>query len=345
MTARHIAFTLVSALLLNFTAFATKDTKPRRKAPAAAGLASLLPASDAVVTMDSDGLFSQALPQILTANEKLFTEMMSKVDEVRQMTGIDLRQFDEVAVGVKAVAVRPNETEYQPLILARGKFSSDALVAIVAVAGAGKYREEKVGERTVYIFSPSEVAAKNRPKGGSVMDNVLGAVIDGLDREMALTAYDSGTLAVGATLRIRELLDGGSRIDAGMLGAVARRNGEVMNLAMRTRNGMEQFIKLDDDTLGKSLSGIRMITGSMGVGAAGASMSLSATTANAEQAAGLKSTLDGLKMFLPALLGGGKGKNQTYGRLVDSLRLTRVGSQVSLSLTIPQSDINVLVGE
>lgn len=320
------------------------DSKVSRKAPVAP-LASLLPASDAVVTFEVDRFFSQALPQILSGNEKLFGEMMSKVDEIRQMTGIDLRQFDEVAVGVSAAGPSPDKADYQPLILARGKFSSDALVAIVKIAGSGRYREEQVGERTIYIFSPSEIAAKNKPKGTSTMDSVLATVIANLDREMALTAYDGGTLALGTTSRVKEFLGGKSKADAEILSAVGRKKSSLLSIAMRTPKGMEQFLNLDNDTLGNSLKGIRMVSGAMDVADSNATLSLSAKMATVEQAAGIKQTLDGFKSFLPALFGGGKQSNQVYGRLVENARITRVGTSVSLSLAIPQSDIDVLVGK
>lgn len=312
---------------------------------AAGSLATLLPASDAIVTFEADRFFSQALPQILSGNEKLFVEMMSKVDEIRQMTGVDLRQFDEVAVGVSSSGASAEKADYQPLILARGKFSSDSLVAIVKIAGSGRYREEQIGVRTVYIFSPSEMMAKNKPKGTSMMDNVIGSIIENLDREMALTAYDGGTLAIGTTARVKELLDGKSKADAEILSAVGKKQSSLMGLAMRTPAGFEQFLRLDNDTLGNSLKGVRMISGGLDVANSSASLSLSAKTATVEQATGIKQTLDGFKAFLPAMLGGGKGKNQIYGRLVENARITRVGLNVSLDLTIPQSDIDVLVGK
>lgn len=341
MFANSMTLVLLAVLAIAPVAAPAFDS---RKAPVAS-LASLLPASDAIMTFEADRFFSQALPQILSGNEKLFGEMMSKVDEIRQMTGIDLRQFDEVAVGVSAAGSSPEKADYQPLILARGKFSSDALVAIVKIAGSGRYREEQVGARTIYIFSPSEIAAKNKPKGSSTMDNVISTVIANLDREMALTAYDGGTLALGTTPRVRELLGGKSKADAEILSAVGKRKSALMSIAMRTPKGMEQFLSLDNDTLGNSLKGIRMVSGSMDVANSSATLSVSAKMATVEQANGIKQTLDGFKSFLPALFTGGKQSNQVYGRIVENAKIARVGTSVSLNLTIPQSDIDVLVGK
>jgi Mrp family chromosome partitioning ATPase len=177
------------------------------------------------------------------------------------------------------------------------------------------------------------------------MDNILSAVINNLDREMALTAYDGGTLAIGTTARVKELLTGKSKVDTEIVSAANKRPGAVMSLAMRTPKGMEQFLSLDNDTLGNSLKGIRLVSGYMDVANSSASLALSAKMATVEQATGIKQTLDGFKSFLPALFSGGKQNNQVFGRLVENARITRVGSNVSLSLTIPQSDIDVLVGK
>lgn len=344
MTNKPITFLLSLSLVLSSVLVTAADTRRARKV-APAGLVALLPASDAVVTFESDRFFSQALPQLLSGNQKLFSEMMVKVDEIRQTTGIDLRQFDEVVVGVSATGPSPDKIDYQPLILARGKFSSDSLVAIVKIAGSGKYREEQVGNRTIYVFSPSEVAAKNKPSGTSTMDNILTKVIENLDREMALTAYDDGTLAVGTVARVKDVLGGASKLDAEMLSAVGKKPAALMSAAMRTPQGMEQFLKLDNDSLGTNLKSIRMLSMDLDVANSNASLSLSAKMTTVEQATDMKQMLDGFKSFLPALLGGGRGNNKIFGRIAENARITRVGSNVSLSVSIPQSDINVLIGD
>lgn len=345
MLKKVIFAVVLTGLVSGLAVMGSPDPKEKGKKMPLPTLVSMLPPSDAVVAFDSDRFFSQALPQLLSGNQKLFVEMMSKVDEIRQMTGIDLRQFDEVVVGVSAKGeVGTGKADFQPLILARGKFSSDALVAIVKIAGSGRYREEQVGQRAVFIFSPSELMAKNKPQGSSGMDGLLLSILNGLDREMALTAYDSGTLAIGTPERVRELLEGKAGAEADILSAMGARPKAVLRLAMKTPKGMEDLIKLDNDMLGRNLKGIRVLSGALDVAGSNAMLDVSVKMASVEQATGIKQTLDGFKSFLPALFGGGKKNNQVFGRLVEGARLTRVGSNVSLSLTMPQSDIDVLIG-
>ncbi len=69
-----------------------------------------------------------------------------------------------------------------------------------------------------------------------------------------------------------------------------------------------------------------------------------ARTTKPEQAAGLKETLDGLKMVGIAILGGSKRADQkVYAKMVKSAKVTTSGTDVSLSVLVPQADIDVLV--
>ena len=47
-----------------------------------------------------------------------------------------------------------------------------------------------------------------------------------------------------------------------------------------------------------------------------------------------------------ALLGGSKGADKkVYSRMVENAKISRTGNEIMLNLQVPQTDINVLIGE
>ncbi len=83
----------------------------------------------------------------------------------------------------------------------------------------------------------------------------------------------------------------------------------------------------------------------MDVNGAATTINATARTAQAADATGLKDTLEGLQMIGKALLGSAKGADkQLYGRLLETVKFTAKGNEVTMDLAIAQSDMNQLVG-
>jgi hypothetical protein len=304
-------------------------------------LANSLPASDAVLNIDMKRMFEVALPQILTSKPTEFAKMNTKIDEIRSRTGIDVRLFEKVAVGL-AVKQNGKKTEVEPLVLAQGKFSSNALIALAKVAAKGKYREEKIGDKTIYVFNAKEIIEENAPKAkASMFDKVLAM----FSSEMAVTSFNDNTLTLGSLVRVKEMFEGKSKVDAAVLALVNKKSNAIASFAASTPSGMSQFIDLDNDELGGILASIRTLNGSLDMGDGLAMLAISAKTVNAEQAAAMEDTLVGLQMVGKSLLGGMKSdKKQILGKMIDKVEIKRNINIVNLGLQIPQSDIDVLIG-
>ena len=61
-------------------------------------------------------------------------------------------------------------------------------------AAKDTYREEKIGSRTVYIFSPKELIEKNKSAvKSSFIQKILDNLLPRLNGEIAVTAYDNNT--------------------------------------------------------------------------------------------------------------------------------------------------------
>lgn len=341
---------LFSALVLIFNivglSFAAPDTKraPKRKAKANV-LVSMLPASDAVVTVNGKRFFSDALPKVLSGHQKLLVEVLGKLDKMQTKTGIDLRKFENIAAGITINKKGEKDFDFEPVIVARGSIDSSTVVAAAKKAADGKFKEELVGRKTMYVFSAIELAelAKQKaadPEKAGMIDNVTKK----LSSDMALAAIDNNTVAFGYVSRVRQTLERKTSVSADLAELLVRKEAAVVNLAAKVPQGMSALLPLDNDELGANIDSIRYLYGSLDVAAGQAIVSLTARTLQAQQAIDLKETLEGLrelgKMFLA---GSKKPDQQLYARLIANVKLTRTANELSMDLTIPQSDLDALV--
>src|SRR3712207_586490 len=128
MKSKLFAFFSLSILLLNSAVFAAADVKSRR-AVDTAGIVALLPASDAVVVVDTNRFLNSALPQILSGQPAMLAGVTKAIDDAKAKTGIDFRQFEYVAAGITATNVAPKKYDFDTVLVARGKVNAGALIA------------------------------------------------------------------------------------------------------------------------------------------------------------------------------------------------------------------------
>lgn len=348
MKHKIFAFVMLLAFVLSAVALAfaaeTNDAKDTR----AKALIAVLPASDAALAFDARRFFNEALPQVLAGNQTMLGEINGKVEQIKARTGIDLRQFQQVVVGANIDQAAGGAVSVEPLILARGQYSADGLVAVAKLASKGKYREEKIGDKIVYVFSAEEVIAQNKGRlGNSMLVKIFDKMLSGLNREMALTSYDGDTLAIGSVARVREMFDAKTaRLNGDVLASITRRPNSVVSFAANVPSGLAQFIELDNDELGKNLASIRLIAGTLDIAGGSAAVSMSAKTTDAVEAKNLKDLLDGFKSLGAVFLGSAKGEDKkVYARMVEAARIAQTGSEVTLDVQVPQTDINILIGK
>ena len=207
-------FTVVFSLLFSVSGFGQEIKTARANVRQNSSLASLLPDSDAVLNIDTARLLNEALPKMLTTKPQFLRELNEKLDLVKANTGIDMRQFDEISVGIAYKTISAKETDFAPVILARGKFKAGAFLGLAKLAAKGKYREEMIGEKTVYIFSPKEILENNQPTDkGSFPAKILDRAMKSLTQEVAVTDYDDNTLVLGSLDRVRETFESTTRVN------------------------------------------------------------------------------------------------------------------------------------
>jgi hypothetical protein len=192
---KHLA--VLSALAaLTFALPAPAQT--RRNAPAAAaGIIAQLPASDAVVTVDVKRLLNEGLPRAYASNQAELARVNGEIDKFRDRTGLDARQFSQIALGARYAQTPSGATTMDSVAIARGTFNSGALVGAGRLAANGQYQETQYGGKSVYVFNINE-----RVKLLGLFNlNVT---------ELAVSALNANTLAIGKVSRVREAIDAGA---------------------------------------------------------------------------------------------------------------------------------------
>ena len=332
MKYRIIAALALSVLVLNLGGSSFADT--RTKKASFSELVAMLPASDGVVVFDAKRFFGDALPQLLANNQPTLAKITAKIDELQTKLGIDVRQFDEVAVGVSAKPTGIKKYDVDPVVIARGQSTAVALIGAAKLASNSKYREERVGERVMYIFDTKSVA------GATPNDKMIDHM-----PEVAMASLDDRTIAAGDVGRVRQTLERKTHVGADLVEMLGRTPSAIASFAAKPPAGLKAFLPLENDELGKNIDSIRYIYGSTNVGAGTASLQVTARTIQNAQATSLYETLQGLKVLGKAFLGGAQsGNRQVYGRLVENAKFAVKANEVTFDLAVPPSDIDSLVG-
>lgn len=346
MKNRAFVGTVIAVLMLNIAGLAGVDNKraAAKKRPATR-LVSLLPASDGVAVFDSRRFLTDALPKVLASNQPMLGEITAKISEMEARTGIDLRKFDQVAVGIGTRAVSPTEVDFEVVAIAGGDINAGALLAVAKLASHGTYREEKIGDRTVYIFTPKDVVQQNTVTiNNSKLAHVVDKALASLSKEIAVTALNKNTLVMGPLERVKETLEARTHIASELTGLLSVKETSVLSFAFRSPPAVAKLLPVDQDAFGSTVESIKFLSGSLDVAATGTSLQVMARTPTPEKAAELKDMLVVLKGLGKFALGNSKRPNQAvYSRVLGNVKVDSRGSDVTFDVLVPQSDIDVLV--
>lgn len=335
MKYRIITAIVLAIVVLNLGGSTFADTKSKRAS--SSQLVAMLPASDAVVTFDVKRFFGGALPQILGSNQSLLAKVTGHLDEIRAKVGIDVRQFDEVAVGASIRQLGAKSYDIDPVVIARGQMTSASLVGAAKLASNAKYREERVGERVIYVFNIEKVATQTNKAV-----NVLGSSMT----EVAVATLDANTVAFGEPTRVRETLESKTKVGVDLTTMLNESPTAIAAFATKPPAGLKAYLPLENDELGKNIDSIKYVYGYTNVASDVASLHVTARTLQNAQATSLYETVEGLRVLGKAILGGAKGDDKkVYARLLEAAKFSVKANEVSFDVTVPQADIDILVGQ
>ncbi len=330
MKYRILAVLVLSIFVLDLGASTFADSKAKKGY--AAELVSMLPASEGVMTLDVKRSFNEALPKLLSSNQSMLEKITGEIDKFQSRSGIDIRQFDSIAAGVTSKKTGVKQYDLQPVVIARGQASSASLIAGAKVAADGKFTEERVGDRTIYVFSGAKLAGNSE--------------VNKFQDTIAVTAIDSTTIAFGTLARVRQTIEAKTKVGADLTTLLEQNPVAITAFAAKLPAGMKAFLPLENDDLGKNIDSIQYVYGNADVANDIASVHVTARTLQNAQAKSLHETLGGLQMLGKAFLGGAKGADkQVFARMIENVKFSVKANEVVMDLQVPQSDIDILVGK
>lgn len=258
-----------------------------------------LPASDAVMFVDVQRLLSEVMPRILAHHPSLLAKVNSQIDQLKESTGVDVRLFDQIAIGMRFTntpkkveettntpgkdshshktdsPVSPTAANFVSVI--RGRFDSNAVVA------AGLNKAKARGQTQGQMYGGKMIYTDSASKGA-----------------MAVAAIDANMIAVGDTEGVRAAIDasaGSGRVDA-ELAALARRNsGALLGFSGNVPASLLQQFGVGGDEWSSAFATIRQVYGSMSATEKNGEMILRLRTETADQAQAINEKLAALKQL------------------------------------------------
>lgn len=317
----------VSTLALALTVIAA-TTAAAQSAHAAASLP--LPAADAVLTLDVRALFNEVLPRALASDKERLAQVTADVEEFKARTGIDAREFDALAVGVRIVPLPSGATKLDRVTaVARGRFKPDALVSAARAAAKGGLTEQTYGGKKVYV--------------AAVNDQIkLFGLAKMHVKELAFAVLDQNTLALGEPEDVRAAIDaqaGRGRADLSMLN-FPRGAGDFLayagNIPAGALAGVETGLSANVD---RAVASIRGVYGTVGSTPAGLQLMTSLRAGTSSDAKQLYDVVNAMRQIAPGLISMAGAKWGFARGLVDTLKVTTKGNEVQLRLEVPQADL------
>jgi hypothetical protein len=321
---------LVMFTLACFCSGSAQTSRGGANAPVGSNVLTALPASDAVMTVDVQRLYREALPRIYASDPAKLAEINADIEEFKTRTGLDPRAFERVTVGVRVVQTPLGMIKLQSVALARGTFSAAALVAAGRIAAKGGYQEQQYKGKTIYLFN-------------------LGRQVRFLGLRwlnLAVVVLDSNTLAFGQPERVRMTIDamsGGARVAADVVALAQRDPNAIIGMGGNVPAALKQ-IELPSPELSKSVASIRQFYSSFGTSVNGFQMLTVLRTDNADAAHNLSDTVEGLKLLAPLGIARMRAdKAKQLQQLVDNTKVTTVGNDVQISLDVADASVATLV--
>lgn len=311
---------------------AAASAQTRAVMPSPARQPAMMPGADAVMYVDLKRLFSDVIPQVLASNPARLASVNADIEQFKAKTGVDPRAFDRVTVSARFAPTAANKTD--AVAVANGTFNANALTAAGRLASKGKYQEQKVNGKTLYIFSLNEQVKLF----GLFRMNVA---------DVAVAALDTNALAVGSPATVRALLenpDAGAANGGELLALASQNSGALMGFGGNVPPALVQNLDLGNEEIARSVASVRQFFGSVNASGGNFDLLTVLRTEAPERAQNLGDTLAALKQFAPLLasqLPAPRGK--VAQNVLDTLQIANRGNDVELKLSLLQPDLTELL--
>jgi len=276
-----IASALIVVVVCSLSIAQTRRPVP----PPSSNIAGYLPASDAIAIIDAKRMLNETMLQILGGDAAKLAQANAEVDKFKTKTGIDLRSFDRVAIGVRYAYPDPKTTKLETVAIAHGSFNAGAITTSVRAAN-GKSREEKYRGATITIINVDDDL------------KLMGLWTVRID-ELAICVLDQNSLALGTAANVRAAIDAGKagRAPADLIALATRSPNAVIGFGGNVTRELLTNLDVGNDTIAKDISSIKQVYGSVGSMQTDVIMNLVALTDSAAAAKNLGDTVEGLRQL------------------------------------------------
>jgi hypothetical protein len=287
-------------------------------ATAAQTVVANLPESDAVVTINTRRIVGETLPRLLTTEQ--MAGVQAALDKAKKVANFDVANIESAVLGLRLNRSKPLSAPTMLLVM-RGSFNADAIVALMKIGMKDKVRDEKYGAKTLSLLKLADLMS-NGPAASAV--------------DVALVALDGSTLMLGATAYVKAALDasdGKGRIKPELVQLLAREPESLVRLAALVPQGMLSGLlpKGGDgsEEIGRLAGSIEQIYLGLNMDAQGFPLTVMLKTSTAENA----HTIAGLLQTITQM--GGASADKNVKPILDALKVTSQETEVQIRTVLP----------
>ena len=318
--------TLVSSLTFGGQRQKTTAAEP-------ANIASYLPASDAVAIVDVKRMLNETMPSILGSDQAKLAQANAEIDKFKTKTGVDLRQFNRVALGVRYAYPNATTTKLETVAIAHGTFDAKAVSASARAAANGKSREEKYRGLTITIINVNDQI------------KVLG-LWNMTISELAICPLDPTSLALGTLENVKAAIDAGKvgRAPAELIALASKDPAAVIGFGANITPELLAKLDVGNDTIAKDVSSIKQAYGSVGSTQSDVTLMMVARTDSADAAKNLGDTVEGLRQLGSMFIGRLADPRRALAEsALNNLKVTARGMEVEIRTQVAAANLAALI--
>jgi hypothetical protein len=362
------ALVLVLGMVAFISGFAGRSAAVVAAAPDTGAL-SALPASDVVITVDTQRLMSETLPAILSENPGMLAKLNAHIEQFNKEMGIDLRTFESVAVGLRFAT--PSSKDFDAVVIARGHFNANQVIDAGFTTAKAKHDVQKTEEqyegKTIYVI---ESTRRVRSANARVVVNSNGNDDDkasaspdakanssqppivverrpemkGHPDKLAIVALDANTLAAGDFKSVKAAIDaslGRERVDDELVRLATQNASALVGFSGRIPQSLtDKMTAGHKGSEAKYMASIRQFYGSFSTVGTDAEAVVAVRTENAAQARDIGQALSAMKLLSGiGMTQPGKGEFRSMAGLIKDLNITTQDNEVQIKLSVNQKEL------
>jgi hypothetical protein len=320
-------------LFLVSIAFSAVAAQTRKPAAPPAAITSYLPPSDAVAIVDVKRVLNETMPGILGGDPAKLAQANAEVDKFKELTGVDLRSVDRLAIGIRYTYPTPKTTKLEVVGIGHGRFDAPALTASVRAAATGKSREETYHGATITIIDLNEDV------------KMLGLWTMHIDK-LAVCVLDQNSLGLGTLASVRAAIDAGKtgRAPADLIGLATKDPNAVIGFGANLTPELLARLDVGNDTIARDISAIKQAYGSVSSTQTDVAMTLVARTNSTEAVKNLSDTVEGLRQLGGMFTGRMTEPRKSLAEgALNNLKITTRGTELEIRTQVTAASLAALI--